>query len=192
MENEKIESMDNISHCFEILIAKNLELILEDHHVKSISEIDANEMGQRIQGRLVKNCKYAYELMIKDQPKQPVLKEHLPESQLNCSEVHTGDFYYLTPDQEINKRDTTFVTFTENEYLERMKLGRTYSKLELNWLDDCRFELTFIESNDPFKSSLSKSGDKYEYKIIDNNKNSIILSLWVNEKEYQIEYFKIQ
>ena len=139
----------------------------------------------------MKECDYVLENLT---PKENKFKKNLkPKQNLDCTKLKTGEFYYLTPNT-INKttNDTTFVTIKGNMFLERMNRGRTYSMLDINWIDNCKFELIFKDSNDPIKSVVSAPGEKYNYEMVSSTPNSYILKLFWGENEYKIELFKTE
>jgi len=73
-----------------------------------------------------------------------------------------------------------------------MKNGRTYSLSRVDWLTDCKFDLIFQESNDPFKNALSKKGDEYHYEIILSTPKLFVIRMnWKNE-DYKFELYKIK
>lgn len=72
-----------------------------------------------------------------------------------------------------------------------MKNGRTYALLHIKWKDNCEFDLTFKESNDPMKKEFSKSGDVYEYEILTNTSESVFLKTTWMDRSYQFELIKI-
>lgn len=190
MEKEQIKSMPEMQPCFEQIVIKNLSEILAYHNIKSMSEIKGSEVGSRLTAKLAANCDYALNL-VKDSI-QSKLKKHEPDTVLNCDGISLGEYYYLTYNSSGELTDTTYVTFTESEYIERMKNGKTYSRLGVKWKNKCNFVLTFIESNDPLKSELSKVGTKYEYEVIKNNDHSMVLRNFWKKTEQHIQYIKIK
>ncbi|MCB0397559.1 MAG: hypothetical protein KDD36_12965 [Flavobacteriales bacterium] len=190
IEKEKVVNVDDILPCVEKTMFENMSAIIDYYQVTSISEVKGEAVGQKIALKLAKNCEYFYSLMRDSiQVRAPKFSR---DSILNCDGIQTGDYFYVIPDKDGNLTDTTFVTFTETEYLERMNHGRTYSKLTVKWSDKCHFTLTFAESNDPYKSALSKVGDKYEYEVIQNNSESMVLKCFFHNDEYFVECFKVR
>ena len=63
--------------------------------------------------------------------------------------------------------------------------------LSIKWKSNCKFELTFIGSNDSSKNALSKVGDKYIYEIVRSNHEKLVLSTVFNGNEYQIDFYKV-
>lgn len=190
LEKENVKTVEGMRPCFEKVIIGDLASILEFHGAKTMDEINGAEVGQRLTGRLAKHCDYALQTFMSD-----TLKSKFPEYErdtvLDCSTIKKGEYYYLTPDRNGELIDTTFVTFSESGYLERMNGGRTYSRLSVKWKGDCLFVLTFIESNDPLKGSYSKPGDTYEYEVFKNSDSLMIAKpLWRKDK-FLIEFYKI-
>ncbi len=168
----------------------NLTSIMEHYGVESLEDVDGAVIGQTIAGKLAKNCPYALNLIHDSISEKMPMYE--PDSIVNCENLKTGEYYYLTPNSNNQYVDTTFVSISEDGYLERMKGGRTYSRLSLEWRKDCKFRVTFIESNDPLKKGLSKPGDKYDYEIIKETPTSIVVRSFWNKEEYHVEFVKIR
>jgi len=61
--------------------------------------------------------------------------------------------------------DTVELKINKGEWTDRFKDG-TYSKLKFYWVNDCEFEISFVESNNISRKSFSKPGDKYRYQLI--------------------------
>lgn len=190
MEKEQIQSMAEMQPCFEQVVIKNLADILAFHNVKSMSEINGSEVGGKLTAKLAANCDYALNI-VKDSI-QSKLKKYEPDTVLNCNGISLGEYYYLTHNSSGELIDTTYVTFTKSEYIERMKNGKTYARLSIKWKNKCNFVLTFNESNDPLKGELSKVGSKYEYEVIKNNDHSMVLRNFWKNTEQHIEYIKIK
>lgn len=190
LEEKKAKSLDDLMPCFEDLIVDNLKEIKKLYNAETIEGVNMEELGNKIGVKLVKECDY----VINTFPSGTVEEEKKVKRQpnLTCNDLKKGDFYYLTPNPVLKVSDTTFVTITNNMFLERMRNGRTYSMLEIRWKDKCKFDLEFKESNDPFKKELSKKGDIYEYEVLQNNANSTFIQINWKGKGYQFELFKIE
>jgi hypothetical protein len=61
--------------------------------------------------------------------------------------------------------DTVRLTIKGGNWIDNFKDG-TYSRLSFHWLNDCEFEIRFIESNNEVRKNFSKQGDKYKYQIL--------------------------
>ena len=196
MEKEQIKTSDEMPVCFETILLDNISAILKYHDAKSMREVKGEEVSNNLMAKLMKDCAYMKALQEESEKFTAVDKTEMPkyeaDSILDCKGIQMGEYYYLTLNAQGELRDTTFVTFTENEYFERMKGGRTYSRLKLRWDTDCIFSLKFVESNDPVKNSISKPGDTYEYELIKNNDYSMVAKMYWLEKEYQVEFIKIK
>lgn len=79
-----------------------------------------------------------------------------------CRDFLKHKHYYYIEDNG----DTVNLSLANNLWTDHFKDG-TYSRLKLNWVDDCEFEITFIESTNESRKSISKPGDKYNYRLIE-------------------------
>lgn len=189
LEKEKVETFEGGAACMETIMLDNLPDIVKHHGVSSVTDIEGSEVAQILMARLAKGCLYAR--TIGTNSINVELPNYQPDKNISCLDLQIGEYYYLTPNSSGQMRDTTFITFSKSEYMERMNRGRTYARLSLEWKTNCSFELTFIESNDPFKNNYSKPGDKYVYEIIRNKENSVIIKSNFDNQEIQFECFKL-
>ncbi|THV59308.1 hypothetical protein EZV76_10810 [Flagellimonas alvinocaridis] len=183
------ENVDQMMPCIEDAMLKNVEALKAENGVESITEIDTDLMGNKVGARLLKTCDYALKVFANQQKeeKKIVAKQH----NLTCEHLKSGDFYYLNQSSsDASTPDTTHVTISNNMFLERMNNGRTYSLLNIEWKSDCKFELEFKESNDPLKKELSQPGDKYLYEVMTNGPESIVVKVFWQKEEFQVELFK--
>ena len=190
LEKNDVTSLEEMNPCFESVIVKNIENMYKYYNVKTMDEIDFDKIGNGVGAELVKECDYIIPYLT--DPKYNIDKDYPIDKNLDCSNLRNGEFYYLNSTKNSNVNDTTFVSINENVFMERMRNGRTYSFLDIVWKDDCRFDLIFKQSNDPFKSELSKVGDKYEYEMIASTPSSYIIKMKWKEQEYKFELFSIQ
>jgi hypothetical protein len=188
LEKEKVASIEKMNPCFEKALVNNLKEIYKVYKIESIEDLDFEKFGVEIGNKLMTECNYAIENLTPDENKFE--KDFVPEKNLDCSSLKIGEFYYLTSNTVTQKSDTTFVTIKNKMYLERMNNGRTYSILDINWIDKCKFELVFKDSNDPLKSVMSEPGEKYNYQMVSSTPSSYILKLFWRKQEYKIEFFK--
>lgn len=190
LEKEKATTEEDVNSCFERTLMSNLDGLYKHYNAKTIDEIDMDEAGGIIGAHLAKNCDYIIEVFTDEAGKESEFIE--PEEDLTCLDVHQGEYYYVNEVKELNIKDTTYVTITDTMYLERMRRGKTYSMLQIEWENDCGFKLTFKDSNDSLKKALSKPGDIYTYEIIKKTPTSIIVETFLRKKKYQVEFFKIK
>jgi len=190
LEKEKIKSTEKMEQCFEKILISNLEEIYKVYKIKSLDDFDFEKLEIDIGVKLMKNCDYAMENLTNVENKFD--EDFISDEDLDCSELKNGDFYYLSPNPETNIIDTTFVTIKNKMYLERMNGGKSYSLLDINWVNDCKFSLIFKDSNDKYKSAMSKPGDIYNYEIVSSTPNSIILKLIWKKQEYKIDFYKVK
>jgi hypothetical protein len=87
-----------------------------------------------------------------------------------------------------SNRDTVHMLIDKGHWVERFRDG-TYSKLRFRWIDDCEFEIEFIESTNSVMSQVSKRGDRYRYQIINKNEKYYLVSVEaVGTGEYHLTY----
>lgn len=188
MEKEKIIKIDEINPCFEKVVVDNLDKIYKAYKIKSLDEYDFDKLALEIGTKLMKECDYILEDLIPNENR--FKKDFVSKKNLDCSSFKNGEFYYLTSSTLTNSKDTTYVTIKEDMFLERMNSGRTYSILDIDWENDCNFELIFKNSNDPIKRVVSEPGEKYKYEMVSSTLNSYIFKLLWRNKEYKIEFFR--
>lgn len=192
-KKNEVVTLDDGELCFEQVMMARMSDIMETEG-KTIDEIDGEDVGFKIIGNMMKDCDYMKEMDLLNgsehyDPSVPPPNMTLQES---CSTFHNGDYYYLMPQslEEDALMDTTFATFSGENYLERMYGGKTYSWLEVEWIEDCTFVLKFKESNDPMKKNMSDVGDVYEYEIVGTSDTTMVLKFEGYGDPQYITYFR--
>jgi hypothetical protein len=153
------------------------------------SDSMADVFLQTIHTQLEKNCKNYKALLdsmaiIEDWTEADTGKASYLSAQ-ECDEfTKFRELYY----QESNK-DTTYVTLVDGIWTETMKGGKYTSKLQFSWTGDCSFELSFISSNDPVKSKMSKKGEKYRYRLMDKYNGYYLVIGIVKKSALQFRMF---
>ena len=190
-KNKQYETMEEMQPCFNELIVNHLSEIMSYYGKESFSDDDIYDFSGAITAKLMKNCPYYFKLLQNGSDNQSGLYKIDSSNQNTCKGPLIGNYYYVLPGRNGTLNDTTFVTFTNHEYIEYMENKTYFSKLKLSWEDACNFELTFVESDHVVKKHLSKPGDRYNYKIIQTKDNSIVLSTYIQGTEYRIEFIKL-
>lgn len=72
--------------------------------------------------------------------------------------------------------DTVNLSIENGFWMDKFKDG-TYSKLKFNWVDDCGFDIEFVESNNLSRKNYSKRGDKYRYQILEKKPTYYLMSV---------------
>ncbi|MBG26779.1 MULTISPECIES: hypothetical protein [Croceibacter] len=190
IEKQEVKNANEIGPCFEDLLINNWKEIKEHYKAETMEDINMEEVGNKIGAKMIKECPY----VLDNFPSGVVGDKEKVDKQpdLNCEDLKKGDFYYLTERPESGIVDTTFVTISNDMFLERMKSGKTYSLLNIKWKENCEFDLLFKESNDPMKKEFSKNGDVYEYEILTNSSESVFLKTTWMDRSYQFELIKIK
>lgn len=66
--------------------------------------------------------------------------------------------------------DTVHVTLKKGIWTDRFPDG-TYSQLKFRWVNDCEYEIEYLESNNTVRKNFSMPGDKYRYVLIEENEH---------------------
>ncbi|PBI82879.1 hypothetical protein BSF41_46930 [Flavobacterium sp. ACN2] len=130
--------------------------------------------------RLQKNCNEFNALFPKDsiqndwgmQNEKPI--GHVSKEQCNTFDESKKFHYWEERGKKVE------VTINGNLWIEKFG-DNTFSKLLYRKRSNCEFELEFIESNNLSRKNLSVKGDKYRYKIYDEEEN--IYSVYSKNKE---------
>lgn len=111
--------------------------------------------------------------LLEGKPQQSILE-------LECNNFFKiGQFWYKTSNGEI-----VHVDISAEYWIDKFKDG-TYSKLSMNRIDACKFEILFIESTNAVNNGVSKKGDKYQYELLDKGEGYYLLSFVVpNRSSY--------
>lgn len=199
--SQSIQAVDslNVEICKSLVQNKNLDneirinTMTKSHIIPYLSKfsdtIIQKKIGTKIYFRLLKNCDefrtlFPAEPLINDwteQNNQPISKI----SKEQCSHFDKSSKYYYIE----NNGKKVEVTLENNLWIEKFE-DNTYSKLHYRKRNDCQFELEFIESNNFSRGNLSVKGDKYLYKIYDEDKQSYRVYLRNKEMYYTFKLLK--
>ncbi|MDA6069686.1 hypothetical protein NJT12_08645 [Flavobacterium sp. AC] len=130
--------------------------------------------------RLQKNCNEFVALFPnKAEERTWSMQEEKPVEKIakaKCNQFDkTSKYYYIE-----NDGNKVAVTLKDNLWTEQFS-DNTFSKLHYRKKGNCEFELEFIESNNISRGNLSIKGDKYLYKIYDEENETY--SLYTKNKE---------
>ncbi len=147
-----------------------VEMMYEKHlypYFTTIEEEKIDSVGMSIYFRLQKRCPQFLNFLNQIEPLNSGETEFLDEklqSVLKKDELRkfkkTAEFYYVEDDglsTKVKIRNGIWKEAFDND---------TFSMNKISWLKENKFELTFLESNNEVKKSLSKKGEKYCYEII--------------------------
>ncbi len=135
------------------------------------NETEREDVFTNIYYRLQRNClefKKILQKLIPNQGDWEMLTEK-PTSKVtaqDCREFKQKRYYYYLEANGSKTRVEIHEGFWTDTFTDS-----TYSKLKLKWLNDCEFEIEFIESNNESRKNMSKKGDTYRYSIIDRKEN---------------------
>lgn len=146
-----------------------------------------DSIGTSIYFRLQRNCSEFVEILNRIEPSnsdwEQLEKGYKPKSILlksKCRELtQFNNLSYL----EYNG-DKVTVELKDGIWVDNFIDG-TYSKLNFKWINDCDFELRFIESNNEIRKNFSAFGDVYSYSLIEKKEDTfIVITKIPNENNY--------
>lgn len=85
----------------------------------------------------------------------------------NCKKNFVGKWKY----SEIPK-EKTYVVRTLDKQLEYSENGKYYYEFSIKWINDCKYEITYIGTNSPFPA-VTKIGEITTVKIINIDKTKM-------------------
>lgn len=155
----------------------------------------SDELLDKIDFRIQKNCdwyqKYLFKKYEYDEKSDWKILNEKPKSNITTKECndffkkHTK-FYYLESEGE-----KTEVDVSNNLWIDKFTDG-TYSKLSFK-LNDCHFELRFIESNNLGRKNYSAKDDIYYYDIIkiEGKTLTVLVALNNSTTYYQFKLYAL-
>jgi hypothetical protein len=188
-QNVEDKVLDDL--CLEIKKAKHLSneeklIQLDKQLILYLSNFNENEVEEKFDYifiRLQKVCE-EFSLLI-----QEIMPPNVRDNWVKLSErpnIEISDeeldefkkhslYYYYEYDGSI-----TNVTIMDNLWIDNF-IDSTSSKLKFRWVDNTKFEIEFIESDNNTRKNLSKPGEKYYYQIINRENNYYWLLLEIPE-----------
>lgn len=147
--------------------------------VDRYSENEREKITEKIFYRFQRNCGAFADLLNKLNPPDDYWDfwekiETKPKPQLvknSCRDFVKHKFIYSD-----SNKDTVNMVIEKGQWIDHYRDG-TYSKLKFSWIDDCEFEIEFIESTNSVQNQFSKKGDKYRYQIIDKKEKYYLVSV---------------
>jgi hypothetical protein len=87
------------------------------------------------------------------------------------------------------------VIMSMRDSIQVMTFGKEelYTKSKIEWIDDCTYKAIFIESTNPFESSILKKGDEREIRILDiKNSGEIVLEVGMYGRYFLSKVYKLK
>ena len=188
IESNNFKNAAQIEPCYDDIFANNYDDICKYYKTAELTDSQIDEFGYKIAAKTLEICDYIKNTF----PTGLVGEKRSKQAIIECADLKNGEFYYLTQKPGSKVLDTTFVTISGDSYLEKLRNRTTYSKLKINWKDDCSFELVFEESNDPFKKEMLKKGDIFIYEVVANEYESFFIEIDWQGTIFQSQIFKIR
>lgn len=137
--------------------------------LSKFSKEEAEDIGTNIFYRFQRNCNEFKRILDKLNPLKGDWVTVAEKPQTTLDKIHCINFLehkdlsYL----EFNG-DTVKLRLDNGYWIDTFKDG-TYSKLAFHWVNECEFDIEFIESNNVTRKNFSKRGDKYRYQVLSKN-----------------------
>lgn len=148
----------------------HLEEIIEE-----MEREEVEEFWNKIFFRLQKNCPLFWEILKRNSPETEHWQDvaEIPDSKMTKPEYakfkEIRSFIYMEPNG-----DTVHVSIKNSQWEERFT-DKTYFRLQMNWLNDSTFELSFLNSNNKIRKNFRNPGDKYNYYPIEKGDNYYLI-----------------
>ncbi|MHC0441035.1 hypothetical protein [Flavobacterium sp. 3-210] len=197
--SQSVQAVDslNVEICKSLVQNKNLDneirmnTIEKSHIYPYLSRFNdtiiQKKIFTQIYYRLLKNCG-EFKTLFPPQPFSNDYSEQNKEPLINISKEQCNHFDKISKYYYIEAGGKKVeVTLSDNLWVEKFE-DNTYSKLYFRKKNNCQFELEFIESNNVSRGNLSVKGEKYLYKIF-NEENETYSVYLKNKETYYI--FKI-
>ena len=163
-----------------------LVLLYGNHLFPFVDQYEENrreKIMENIYYRFQRNCRDFSDLLgrlnptndywekVSDKPKTKLTKK-------SCQDfLQHNKYTYLD-----SNGDTVNLVIKNGFWVDNYKDG-TYGKLKLKWINDCEFEIEFLDTNNSIQSQFNKKGDKYVYQIIEKKDGYYIMSVQVTGSE---------
>ena len=135
-----------------------------------------------IELRLEKNCEEYGELLYEQSKNNNDWKRHSKKPIQNIKDDDCQDFFKIENYTYLETNGYKVELEISNGFwIDHFKDG-TFSKLKISHLNNCEFEIEFIESDNEIRKKFSKKGDKYKYHILDIKKGFYRLSVEIPEQ----------
>jgi len=147
-----------------------------------------DETATNLYFRIQRSCQAFLDILNRANPSKggEIFVDEKPVSNLKkdaCRKfIGNKEYYYIE-----TTGDTVVLQLTKKYWIDHFNDG-TYSKLKLEWIDNCELELEFIESNNLVRRNYSKKGDKYRYIILNSAESYYELSTEVVGQEKYFIY----
>lgn len=164
-------------------------------YISTFKESQKDSVAQSVFYRFQRNCPEFTNILSRLNPVEgdweSIEKGEMPKSLLSkktCKKITKHkQLSYL----EYN--GDKVVVEIKNQYWTDHFLDGTYSKLKFKWIDDCEFELEFIESNNESRMNMSIKGDIYVYRIIEKSEDYYDVTTKIQNQDNHLRfkiYFK--
>ena len=159
--------------------------------VSAYPSVNPDSLAESLFYRLQRTCDDFQKLVSKLEPQKGdwAIVDEKPTRVLDNDGCKTFLKYQNYSYLEANG-DTVNLEIKNGYWIEHLK-DSSYSKLKFKKINDCEFEIAFVESNNTIRKNYSKPGDKYKYYIIDKKENYFFVCTPIIEGQSRFSTFKI-
>ena len=157
----------------------------------SMDPKEAEDFSNKIFFRLQKNCAIFWKILKRNSPQTEYWKQvdKIPVSKLTLPDYERfkkiRSFIYFEP-----TGDSVIVSIKNSQWEEKFA-DNTFSLLDMKWVNDSTFGLSFVKSDNLIRKNFSNRGDKYTYYLIDKGENYYLLCTGTNERGGIFSLFKV-
>lgn len=101
----------------------------------------------------------------------------------DCNIMHNGRFKYMADNEEV------IVTIHDSSFMESYNDGKYFIKAQLDWLNDCEYNLVITKVNAP--GTMYSTGDEVNVKINRVEGNNIFYTATVKRVSWDGKFTKL-
>lgn len=163
------------------------------HLTPFVSELDeeaAMEFANNVFFRLQKNCELFWDILKRNSPPTENWEEisSIPESRMTAGEYM--DFRKISSFHYLEYNGDTVSVSAKNSFWQEKFADNSFSRLNMKWLNDSTFELSFIKSDNAIRKNLSHPGDKYIYSLIEKGEGYFLICVSIPGQD-RLSLFKL-
>ena len=159
-------------------------------YLAKVNKKDVDSVAKSVFYRFQKQCLEFIKILKNNEPGKGdweiISLEEKPKSVASTSDckniVNLKNLSYLE-----NNGDQVLVKIENGFWIEKF-VDSTNSKLKFNWINNCEFQLEFLESNNEIRGSLSIKGDTYNYEIIKKEASHLSMFAYIPKKDMYLTF----
>jgi hypothetical protein len=159
-------------------------------YLSKVSEREVDSIAKSVYFRFQKNCPEFLKILDKSNPGKGDW-EIISKDEKPISSAKTNDCKNIASLKNLSylehSGDEVLVQIKDGYWIEKFIDG-TFSKLNFTWINNCEFELEFIESNNETRGNMSKKGDKFNYEIITKEDTYYSMIAYIPKQDMYLKF----